>query len=142
MDHIILNHGQVTWTTPELAPASPIYHTNGRTFQLSIDLTCIAALHAGSLVVLGSNSCHVCHDPISIPLGYRGPPFEVMMAVVAISIHDQVTRMSPESAPGSLQTYVRNLDRDRFNHSLDTAIFQLNQDYKCFSVFILREVKN
>ncbi|GFX27091.1 hypothetical protein TNCV_439971 [Trichonephila clavipes] len=42
---------QVTWTTPELAP-----HTNGRTFQLSTDLTCIAALHGGSLVVLGSNS--------------------------------------------------------------------------------------
>ncbi|GFX83807.1 transposable element Tc3 transposase [Trichonephila clavipes] len=25
-DHVILNHGQVTWTTPELAP-SPNYHT-------------------------------------------------------------------------------------------------------------------
>ncbi|GFW74613.1 hypothetical protein TNCV_961881 [Trichonephila clavipes] len=22
-DHVILNHGQVTWTTPELAPPSP-----------------------------------------------------------------------------------------------------------------------
>ncbi|GFV18667.1 uncharacterized protein TNCV_3526021 [Trichonephila clavipes] len=35
-DHVILNHGQVTWTTPELAPPSPNYqhHTNGRTFQL------------------------------------------------------------------------------------------------------------
>ncbi|GFW44780.1 hypothetical protein TNCV_4510941 [Trichonephila clavipes] len=32
------------------------YHTNGRTFQLSTDLTCIAALHGGSSVVLGSNS--------------------------------------------------------------------------------------
>ncbi|GFY02888.1 uncharacterized protein TNCV_3507681 [Trichonephila clavipes] len=27
MDHVILNHGQVTWTTPELAPPSPNYHT-------------------------------------------------------------------------------------------------------------------
>ncbi|GFT51213.1 hypothetical protein TNCV_5036481 [Trichonephila clavipes] len=27
MDHVILNHGQVTWTTPELAPTSPNYHT-------------------------------------------------------------------------------------------------------------------
>ncbi|GFW20028.1 hypothetical protein TNCV_867341 [Trichonephila clavipes] len=26
-DHVILNHGQVTWTTPELAPHSPNYHT-------------------------------------------------------------------------------------------------------------------
>ncbi|GFU69885.1 hypothetical protein TNCV_113041 [Trichonephila clavipes] len=55
-DPVILNHGQVTWTTPELAPPSPNYHANGRTFQLSTDLTCIAALHDGSLVVLGSNS--------------------------------------------------------------------------------------
>ncbi|GFV75856.1 hypothetical protein TNCV_1454531 [Trichonephila clavipes] len=49
-DHVILDHGQVTWATPELAPTSPNYHTtphhtNGRTFQLSIDLECIAALH-------------------------------------------------------------------------------------------------
>ncbi|GFT39217.1 hypothetical protein TNCV_2897371 [Trichonephila clavipes] len=27
MDHVILNHGQETWTTPELAPTSPNYHT-------------------------------------------------------------------------------------------------------------------
>ncbi|GFU77663.1 hypothetical protein TNCV_958741 [Trichonephila clavipes] len=26
-DHVILNHGQVTWATPELAPPSPNYHT-------------------------------------------------------------------------------------------------------------------
>ncbi|GFV50469.1 uncharacterized protein TNCV_1861501 [Trichonephila clavipes] len=26
-DHVILNHGQVTWTTPEPAPLSPYYHT-------------------------------------------------------------------------------------------------------------------
>ncbi|GFT86875.1 hypothetical protein TNCV_4599721 [Trichonephila clavipes] len=26
-DHVILNPGQVTWTTPELAPPSPNYHT-------------------------------------------------------------------------------------------------------------------
>ncbi|GFW84925.1 hypothetical protein TNCV_682131 [Trichonephila clavipes] len=26
-DHVILNHGQVTWTTPELAPPSPNYRT-------------------------------------------------------------------------------------------------------------------
>ncbi|GFT51208.1 general transcription factor II-I repeat domain-containing protein 2A [Trichonephila clavipes] len=47
--NVILNHGQVTWTTPELAP--PLLTTtptNGRTFQLSTDLTCIAALHGGS----------------------------------------------------------------------------------------------
>ncbi|GFX18562.1 hypothetical protein TNCV_3371351 [Trichonephila clavipes] len=55
-DHVILNHGQVTWTTPELVLPSPNNHANGRTLQLSTDLACIAALHGGSLVVLGSNS--------------------------------------------------------------------------------------
>ncbi|GFT62191.1 hypothetical protein TNCV_252091 [Trichonephila clavipes] len=52
MDHVILNHGQVTWTTPELAP--PLLTTtptNRRTFQLSADLTCIAAVHGGCQVI-------------------------------------------------------------------------------------------
>ncbi|GFS82099.1 transposase, partial [Trichonephila clavipes] len=48
-NHVILNHGQVTWRKPELAPPSPNYHTNGKTFQLSTDLTCIAALHVCGL---------------------------------------------------------------------------------------------
>ncbi|GFW78025.1 hypothetical protein TNCV_134951 [Trichonephila clavipes] len=47
-DHVILNHGQVTWMTPELAPSLLPHHTNGRTFQLWTDLVCIAALHGGS----------------------------------------------------------------------------------------------
>ncbi|GFW64812.1 RNase H domain-containing protein [Trichonephila clavipes] len=52
-----MNHGQVTWTTPELAPN---YHTNGRTFQLSTDLTCIAALHAPQVLKRLSTS-HQIH---------------------------------------------------------------------------------
>ncbi|GFX78515.1 hypothetical protein TNCV_29551 [Trichonephila clavipes] len=53
-DQVILNHGQVTWTTPELAPPSPNYYptpTGGRFSSRQI-----AALHGGSLAVLGSNS--------------------------------------------------------------------------------------
>ncbi|GFU22020.1 hypothetical protein TNCV_405781 [Trichonephila clavipes] len=53
-DHVVLNHGRVTWTAPELAPPSPNYYTNERMFQLSTDLACTAALHGGSLVVLGT----------------------------------------------------------------------------------------
>ncbi|GFV07134.1 hypothetical protein TNCV_3601541 [Trichonephila clavipes] len=45
MDLVILNHGQVTRTTPERAPPSPNYHTNRRTFELSADLICITPLH-------------------------------------------------------------------------------------------------
>ncbi|GFV50960.1 hypothetical protein TNCV_302211 [Trichonephila clavipes] len=37
-----------TWSSvadaPEMSPLSPNYHTNRRPFQLSTDLTCIAAL--------------------------------------------------------------------------------------------------
>ncbi|GFY03363.1 hypothetical protein TNCV_1173211 [Trichonephila clavipes] len=53
---------------PEIAPSSPNYHTNGRTFELSTDLTCIAPLHGGSfsgteleLVVLGQLRCRPQH---------------------------------------------------------------------------------
>ncbi|GFT37270.1 hypothetical protein TNCV_1127081 [Trichonephila clavipes] len=52
MDLVILKHGQMRRATPEPAPPSPNYHTNERTFQFSIDLTCIAALHGGSFVAL------------------------------------------------------------------------------------------
>ncbi|GFX12360.1 hypothetical protein TNCV_64061 [Trichonephila clavipes] len=45
MDLVILNHGQVARTTPELAPPSPNYHTNGRTSELSTDLSCTASPH-------------------------------------------------------------------------------------------------
>ncbi|GFS90781.1 hypothetical protein TNCV_1003711 [Trichonephila clavipes] len=51
-DLVILNHGQVTRTTLELEPLTPNYHTNGRTFELSTDLRCIAPLHVG-LAALG-----------------------------------------------------------------------------------------
>ncbi|GFS91505.1 hypothetical protein TNCV_1139401 [Trichonephila clavipes] len=50
MDLVILKNGQMTRATPELEPPSPNYHTNERTFQLSIDLTGIAALHGGSFL--------------------------------------------------------------------------------------------
>ncbi|GFX18041.1 hypothetical protein TNCV_1577201 [Trichonephila clavipes] len=56
MDHIILNHGQVTSMTSELAPPSRNYHTNRRKFQLSTDLTCIAALHGDSNVIIVNRS--------------------------------------------------------------------------------------
>ncbi|GFT17399.1 histone-lysine N-methyltransferase SETMAR [Trichonephila clavipes] len=51
-----------TWSSDEddtSAGAPPLLTTapqHGRTFELSTDLTCFAALHGGSLAVLGSNS--------------------------------------------------------------------------------------
>ncbi|GFV32378.1 hypothetical protein TNCV_1676641 [Trichonephila clavipes] len=58
-EHVILNHGQVTWTTPELTPPSPSNHTNGRTFELSTGLTYIAALH--ECPENWEKSSHLCH---------------------------------------------------------------------------------
>ncbi|GFW75615.1 hypothetical protein TNCV_4427981 [Trichonephila clavipes] len=51
-DIVILSHDQVTRTTPELAEAY-----QRRKFELSTNLTCIASLHGGSLVVLASSNC-------------------------------------------------------------------------------------
>ncbi|GFW60766.1 hypothetical protein TNCV_571121 [Trichonephila clavipes] len=47
-DQGILNHGQVTRTTPELAPPLLTTIPHQQEDELSIDLTCIAALHGGS----------------------------------------------------------------------------------------------
>ncbi|GFX11409.1 hypothetical protein TNCV_2804701 [Trichonephila clavipes] len=66
MDLVILSHGQMTRTTLELAPLSPNYHTNGKTFELSTDLTCIAPFHDGYSAVLGSNSRHAGHESVTL----------------------------------------------------------------------------
>ncbi|GFW13115.1 hypothetical protein TNCV_3330471 [Trichonephila clavipes] len=49
--HWDATRGLLVTSTPELAP-----HQRRRIFELSTDLACIAALHGGFLVVLGSNS--------------------------------------------------------------------------------------
>ncbi|GFV84702.1 hypothetical protein TNCV_4296841 [Trichonephila clavipes] len=56
-DDVILNLGQVTWVTPELA-TSLLTTTPPQWEDVSVldSLTCIAAILGGSLMVLGSNS--------------------------------------------------------------------------------------
>ncbi|GFU66513.1 transposable element Tc1 transposase [Trichonephila clavipes] len=46
---------------PELAPSSPNHPTDGRTFELSTELTCIAPLHGVSLMVLDGTE----HDTVT-----------------------------------------------------------------------------
>ncbi|GFT22065.1 hypothetical protein TNCV_3271261 [Trichonephila clavipes] len=76
-DDASLNHGQVTWTTPEPALSSPNYHTNGRMFELSTDLTCIAAPHVRQNAMsqgMGLNpgeGMHACK--CTEPVQPRGP---------------------------------------------------------------------
>ncbi|GFW97180.1 hypothetical protein TNCV_631851 [Trichonephila clavipes] len=71
-DHVILNHGQVTWTTPKLAPTSPNYHTNGRSFQLSTDLTCIVALHDLTIPLIHEVPSSVENKGLSPDISERG----------------------------------------------------------------------
>ncbi|GFV48153.1 uncharacterized protein TNCV_3554321 [Trichonephila clavipes] len=53
MDHVILNHGQATWMTPELAPPLLTATPHQREDVSALDrLTCIAAVHDGSLVTV------------------------------------------------------------------------------------------
>ncbi|GFX37905.1 hypothetical protein TNCV_1823591 [Trichonephila clavipes] len=75
MDHVILNHGQMTWTTLELAlpPLTTTLH-HWRTFQLSTDLTCIAALHGGLRWYWARTRENASHDPITLTTQLPRPP--------------------------------------------------------------------
>ncbi|GFU80290.1 hypothetical protein TNCV_3520671 [Trichonephila clavipes] len=60
-DLIILNYGQVT---PELAPPSPNFHTNGR--KLDRFNVQRSPLHSGSSVALDSNTWHASHESVTL----------------------------------------------------------------------------
>ncbi|GFV42286.1 hypothetical protein TNCV_3165171 [Trichonephila clavipes] len=53
-DHVILNHVQVTRTTPELVNPSPNFHTSpmGGRFSLDRFIAVLPPLHGGSSAVL------------------------------------------------------------------------------------------
>ncbi|GFW29763.1 hypothetical protein TNCV_3936301 [Trichonephila clavipes] len=54
-DFVILNHGQVTRSTPELSPLLRLpHHTNGRTFNPRQIFCAAAPLYGGSSVTLKS----------------------------------------------------------------------------------------
>ncbi|GFW53963.1 hypothetical protein TNCV_1086801 [Trichonephila clavipes] len=84
-DHVILNHGQVTRTTPELAPNLLTTTPDQRTFELSTDLTCIAPLHekAPFAIVLQSSRVNTCRQALHtrsflIDRGYSINYFDVL----------------------------------------------------------------
>ncbi|GFV61456.1 hypothetical protein TNCV_2937981 [Trichonephila clavipes] len=63
MGLVIFNHGQVTRTTPELAPSSPNFDTTPTGGRLSHDRFDVhRLLKGGSSAVLGSNSRHAGHE--------------------------------------------------------------------------------
>ncbi|GFU37324.1 hypothetical protein TNCV_4273121 [Trichonephila clavipes] len=67
MDLVILNHGQVTMTTPEFEVPSPNFHTIPTEGRLSLDRFNAHQfpLHGGSASVLGSNPRHANHESVS-----------------------------------------------------------------------------
>ncbi|GFT16038.1 hypothetical protein TNCV_3315771 [Trichonephila clavipes] len=98
-----------TSTTPEMAP--PLLTTTPHQREdVSTHLTCIAALHCGSLLILGLNKAS--HDPIPIPLGYRDHVYMLIRYQtdkrarrgLLVTDHGQVTSTTPEMAPPLLTT--------------------------------------
>ncbi|GFY08753.1 hypothetical protein TNCV_5006661 [Trichonephila clavipes] len=77
MYHVTLNHGQVTWTTPELAPPSPLITTTTTGGRFSSRQIKRASLPytAGLQWYWARTRDQASHDPIPIPLGYRGRHF-------------------------------------------------------------------
>ncbi|GFV28868.1 transposable element Tcb1 transposase [Trichonephila clavipes] len=69
-DHVIVNHGQVTWTTPELAP--PLLTTAPHQREDVSDLDIFNVHRCPTRRVFSGTGIELSHDPIPIPLGYRG----------------------------------------------------------------------
>ncbi|GFY13704.1 uncharacterized protein TNCV_4960741 [Trichonephila clavipes] len=73
-DHVILNHGQVTWTTPELAP--PLLTTTPHQREDVSALDRFNVHRCPTRRVFSGTGLEpvtkASHSPIPIPLGYRG----------------------------------------------------------------------
>ncbi|GFU86602.1 uncharacterized protein TNCV_1433411 [Trichonephila clavipes] len=69
MDHVILNHGQVTWTTPELAPPLLTTTPHQREDVSALDRFIVHRCPTRRVLKTRDKASHV---PIPIPLSYRG----------------------------------------------------------------------
>ncbi|GBM78127.1 hypothetical protein AVEN_17051-1 [Araneus ventricosus] len=71
MDLVILNHGQMMRTAPELAPPSPNFHATatGERLESTSDLVCKGPIHGGSSVELGFELSGPKVE--TLPLGHR-----------------------------------------------------------------------
>ncbi|GFV16904.1 hypothetical protein TNCV_4365041 [Trichonephila clavipes] len=75
-DHVILNHVQVTWTTPELTPSSPNYYTTPTGGRSGIFYRYLAGIFFGiqSSKIYGStdgdrfNSCQVIYSQFGLAI--------------------------------------------------------------------------
>ncbi|GFW50244.1 hypothetical protein TNCV_4696621 [Trichonephila clavipes] len=125
MHLVILNHGQVTRTTPELAP--PLLTTTP-TFELLVDLTCIAPLYGGSSAVWARTHGTPVTSSLPWPLCYRG---HALVTDIIIFNFGQVMRTILELAPPLLTSTPTggcfSLDVFHVLHLLYTASLQLHR---------------
>ncbi|GFW84006.1 uncharacterized protein TNCV_1661751 [Trichonephila clavipes] len=76
MDHVILNHGQVTGTTPELAPPLLTTTPHQREDVSALDIFNVHRCPTRRVFkwYWARTRDKAIHGPIPIPLGYRGHP--------------------------------------------------------------------
>ncbi|GFX80485.1 hypothetical protein TNCV_2529931 [Trichonephila clavipes] len=72
MDHVILNHGQETWMTPELEPR--LLNTTPHQWKKVRSLDIFNVHHSITRPVLSSTELKLVtnHEPMPLPLGYCG----------------------------------------------------------------------
>ncbi|GFY30042.1 uncharacterized protein TNCV_4073551 [Trichonephila clavipes] len=94
-DHAILNHGQVTWTIPELAPPLLTTTPHQREDVSALDRFNVhrcPTRRVFSGTGLGTRD-KASHDPIPIPLGYRG---HLTLTEDCLTRSERVSKNSPQ----------------------------------------------
>ncbi|GFW32367.1 uncharacterized protein TNCV_675261 [Trichonephila clavipes] len=72
-DHVILKHGQVTWTTPELATLSPNYHTTSTGDVSALDIFNVH--HCPTRRVFSGSGLELVTKPATIRYIYHSLPW-------------------------------------------------------------------
>ncbi|GFW73174.1 hypothetical protein TNCV_484001 [Trichonephila clavipes] len=111
-DHVILNHGQVTWTTPELAPPSPNYHTPPTGGRLSF-----RQILRASLPYTADLHWYWARTRDKVSHARRG----LLVTDHVILNHGQVTWMTPELAPPSLNYHTTPMEGRLSSRQIERA---------------------
>ncbi|GFX08435.1 uncharacterized protein TNCV_3269241 [Trichonephila clavipes] len=137
-DHVILNHGQVTWTTPDLAPPLLTTTPTGGRFS-STDLTCINCptrwVFSGTgleLLTRQATIRYLYHSATAVkmvPQGSKSPSAGLLVTDFVILNHGQVMMITLELARPSLNFHTTptggRLSLDIFNvHQLLCTVVQ------------------
>ncbi|GFX45051.1 hypothetical protein TNCV_3431001 [Trichonephila clavipes] len=131
-DLVILNHGQVTWTTPEMTPSSPNFHTTPTKGRLSLDIFNVhrSPLNGGSSEILGSNSLHTGYESVTLIVAavaewYR---YRTVACFVTVPELEQSIRITPTTNSRSLPLDYRS------NCRCDSLVFMVRSQDQCCQV--------